>query len=167
MKRKTIIGVCTIVFCLVLIPLTADAETFWSFGFGASSYSFGGYFNGGYSYGSPCVVPTVPVVPVIPVMPYGCSTTIVVGSSPFYTPHPHVCYHSYNNWFNGYYYHPYTYYYGGAYHPGPPPIHCPIPYHSHHYYHYHPYSYHHPYYQRIHINHCNNCNIYGRHRRYP
>ena len=155
MKKLAIIGL--IVLCAFSIPFAAHAETYWSFGFGASSYSFGGYFGGGY-YGSTCAVPYQPVVPAVP---YGCSTTVVIGGPTTCAPYPYYYHPYYNNWFDGCGFYSNTYYYGGAYHPGPPPVHW---YHHHHHYHYH-----HPHYrQRIHINNCNNCNIYGgRHRRYP
>jgi len=108
--KKIIVGFI-LVLCILLVPWAGHAGTYWNFGFGSSSYSYGGY------YGSSCVT----YWPVVPVVPYGCTKNFVIGS-PCCAPRPRRCYRPYHAWHRGYY-HPRRYYYGGAYHPAPPPVH--------------------------------------------
>ena len=139
---KKILPLILVALALVGIPAAGHTGTFWSFGFGISSFSGRRY----------CGVP-----PVVPVVPNG-GTTIVIGSTCGHPYHPY--YPSYYNgcgtWFQTG-----TYLYGGAYHPAPA-THC----YNYRPYHYHRYPYH-PYRRsRIHINNCNNCNICGNTYRY-
>ena len=144
---------------VLLLPRSGYSDSFW-LGFGMSS----GYGYGGGYYGGACsgYVPAVPVIPVVPYYGGGCSTTTIIHHGPAwgYGPVYHYHYRPYcRNWYdNPYYgpscrYRPRKYYYGGAYHPAPPPP---------------------QYYRgrcrprrrpRVHINNCNNCNIYGKRRR--
>ena len=146
MRKYLILAI--LVVGVLLLPRLGFTDSFW-FGFGMSS----GYGYGGGYYGGGCsgYVPVAPVIPVVPVVPYygGCSTTTIIHHGPVYCYRPY-----YRNWYdNPYYgpsYRPRKYYYGGAYHPAPPPP---------HYYRGRRRSHRHP---RVHINNCNNCNIYGR-----